>query len=276
MAIALDWDSWWAIEQPASPTTVPYLQVLFAWHRAFTSLGHTVDFVRADGDLSAYGLVVAPAHFVATDAQVSGLAAYADGGGTLVVGFGTGITDEDLRIRLGGYLGEPLREALGVWVEEFAPPAGPDLAATGGGEVPPVGLSGEVLGADATGSTWAEVVRVTDADVRATFTDGALAGSPAVTRRAAGDGSAWYVATLPDPEPLRALAAALAADAGVTAPEPAATGDEVEVVRRGELTFVINHGASDARVLLTGTDVLTGADASGLVLAPQGVAIVHP
>ncbi|WP_353808738.1 beta-galactosidase [Agromyces sp. SYSU T00194] len=276
VAIALDWDSWWAIEQPASPTTVAYLQVLFAWHRAFTSLGHTVDFVRADGDLSPYGLVVAPAHFVATDAQVSGLAAYAAAGGTLVVGFGTAITDEHLHVRLGGYLGAPLRDALGVWVEEFAPPAGADLAATGGGEVPAVGLSGAVVGGDVTGSTWAEVVRVEDADVRATFTDGALAGTPAITRRATGDGAAWYVATLPDAEPLRALAAALAADAGVEAPPPAATGDAVEVVRRGDVVFAINHGASDARVLIEGTDLLTGADASGLVLAPQDVAIVRP
>lgn len=34
VAIALDWDSWWAIEQPASPTSVSYVRILFAWHRA--------------------------------------------------------------------------------------------------------------------------------------------------------------------------------------------------------------------------------------------------
>ena len=90
VAIALDWDSWWAIEQPASPTTVPYLEVLFAWHRALTSLGVTVDFVRAQGDLSSYRVVVAPAHFVMTDEQAANLAAFAEAGGTLVVGFGFG------------------------------------------------------------------------------------------------------------------------------------------------------------------------------------------
>ena len=54
VAIALDWDSWWALEQPASPTSVSYLETLFAWHHALTSLGLAVDFVRADADLSAY------------------------------------------------------------------------------------------------------------------------------------------------------------------------------------------------------------------------------
>ena len=90
-----------------------------------------------------------PALFVATDAQLENLAAFAESGGVLLVGFGTAITDEDLHVRLGGYLGEPLRRALGVWIEEFAPPAAPDLRAVGGMHTPLVGLEGEVLGRDA-------------------------------------------------------------------------------------------------------------------------------
>ena len=285
VAIALDWDSWWAIEQPASPTSVSYVQALFAWHRAFTSLGLAVDFVRADGDLSAYRVVVAPAHFVATVDQVASLAAFAEGGGTLVVGFGTAITDEHLHVRLGGYLGEPLRRALGVWIEEFAPPAAPDLGAVGGGAAPTVALEGDAVGGAASGSVWAEVVRVDDAETLATFTDGALAGWPAVTRRAAGEGgegggAAWYVATLPDRDGLARLVSRVVEDAGIEVPpsptaSPSRAGD-VEVVRRGELTFVINHGADAAELRIDGTDVLTGAAASGLELPSQGVAIVRP
>ena len=274
VAIALDWDSWWAIEQPASPTTVAYLEVLFAWHRALTSLGVAVDFVRAQADLSGYRVVVAPAHFVMTDEQAANLAAFAGAGGTLVVGFGTAITDEHLRVRLGGYLGEPLRATLGVWIEEFAPPAAPDLRAVGGGITPPVGLQGDPVGEDATGSVWAEVVRVDDADTLVRFRDGALDGMPAVTRRASGAGSGWYVATLPEPDPLRRLAARVLADAGVEVPPAAANGANVEVVRRGEVVFVINHGAEDAEVLVDGTDLLTGHPSRGAVLPSQGVAIV--
>jgi beta-galactosidase len=277
VAIALDWDSWWAIEQPASPTSVSYLETLFAWHHAFGSLGVTVDFVRADADLSGYRLVVAPAHFVATDAQVQSLAAFAEAGGTLVVGFGTAITDDRLHVRLGGYLGEPLRRTLGVWIEEFAPPAAPDLRAVGGGVAPPVALAGEVLGGAAAGEVWAEYVRVADdtAETLATFADGALAGWPAVTRRSTGgSGSGWYVATLPEPDALRRLAARALEDAGVEVPAAAASGGAVETVRRGDLVFVINHGAEEAELLLDGTDLLTGRPSLGALLAPQGVAIV--
>ncbi|WP_353816604.1 beta-galactosidase [Agromyces sp. SYSU T00266] len=274
VAIAMDWDSWWAIEQPASPTTVSYVEVLFAWHRALSSLGVTVDFVRAEADLSGYRLVVAPAHFVATDAQVENLAAFARSGGTLVAGFGTAITDEHLHIRLGGYLGAPLREALGIRIEEFAPPAAPDLRATGEGDAPPVPITGEVLGGDALGATWAEFVRLDDAEAMSTFTDGALAGWPAITRRASSGGTGWYVATLPEPDAHARLAGAILEDAGIARPDPVGTGGALEIVRRGEYVVIINHGGDDAELTLAGTDLLSGSNAPGLVLPPQGVAIV--
>jgi beta-galactosidase len=274
VAIALDWDSWWAIEQPASPTTVPYLEVLFAWHRALTSLGVAVDFVRAQSDLSGYRVVVAPAHFVMTDEQAVNLAGFAEAGGALVVGFGSAITDEHLRVRLGGYLGESLRATLGVWIEEFAPPAAPDLRAVGGGIAPPVGLRGDPVGEDATGTLWAEAVRVEDADTLVRFRDGALDGMPAVTRRSTGEGSGWYVATLPEHDALRRLAARVLADADVEVPPAAANDVGVEVVRRGDVVFVINHGAEDAEVLVEGTDLLTGDPSRGSVLPSQGVAII--
>lgn len=274
VAIALDWTSWWAIEQPGSPAEVSYLRTIFAWHSVITSLGLAVDFVQAEAELSAYSLVLVPAHFTLTDAQGANLAAFADAGGTLVTGFGTGITDENLHVHLGGYLGDALRRVLGIWIEEFAPPAGADLEATGAGEAPPVPLKGEVLGGAADGHVWAEFVRVTDADTLATFTDGALAGWPAVTRRASGSGSAWYVATLPEPSALRQLVEQLVADAGIEVPAPVATGEQVEFVRRGGAVFVINHGADEAEVLVDGVDVLTGGAASGLRLPSQGVAIV--
>ena len=274
VAITLDWDSWWAIEQPASPTEVSYPRTLFAWHRALTALGLTVDFVRSDADLSGYSLVVAPAHFTATDAQVANLAGFAQTG-TLVVGFGTAITDENLHVRLGGYLGEPLRSALGVWIEEFAPPAAPDPQNLGTGTPPALPLDGAVFGGAAAGQVWAEYLRVDDAETLATFSAGALSGWPAVTRRKTTDGAAWYVATLPEPAALRDLAARIAVDAGIDLPEPVTRGGQVESVRRGGAQFLINHGGDDAEVLIDGTDLLTGAPTSGMRLRPQAVAIVR-
>jgi beta-galactosidase len=49
----------------------------------------------------------------------------------------------------------------------------------------------------------------------------------------------------------------------------------VEVVRRGDLTFVINHGPDAAELDGEGTDLLSGTAASGLQLPAHGVAIVR-
>ena len=248
--------------------------MLFAWHRALTSLGVAVDFVRAQSDLSGYRVVVAPAHFVMTDEQAANLAGFAEAGGTLVVGFGSAITDEHLRIRLGGYLGEPLRATLGVWIEEFAPPAAPDLRAVGGGIAPPVGLQGDPVGEDATGSVWAEVVRVDDAETLVRFRDGALDGLPAVTRRARAEAAAGTSPPCPSPMRCGGSPHGCWPTPSVEVPPAAANGANVEVVRRGDVVFVINHGAEDAEVLVDGTDLLTGHPSRGSVLPSQGVAII--
>ena len=50
----------------------------------------------------------------------------------------------------------------------------------------------------------------------------------------------------------------------------------METVQRGEALFVINHGATAVTVAEDGTDLLTGGDALGMTLEPQGVAIIAP
>lgn len=45
-------------------------------------------------------------------------------------------------------------------------------------------------------------------------------------------------------------------------------------MRRGELTFVINHSMASVVVALQGMDVATGAAVTEVSLEPQGVAIL--
>ena len=130
VAIVFDWDSWWSLEQEAVPTRLSYVEHVFAWYAPLFERNVVTDFVRADADLSGYDTVIVPSLFCATPAALDNLAAYADGGGHLVVTFQTGIVDENLHITAGGYLGS-LQATLGVRVEEFAPLAPPDLRAEG-------------------------------------------------------------------------------------------------------------------------------------------------
>jgi beta-galactosidase len=237
-AILFDWDSWWALEQEATPSSLSYVNIVFRWYRELWSRGILTDFARPDADLSGYSLVLAPATLVLSKASQRNLAGYVDGGGTLLATYQTGILDENLHVLLDGYLGE-LRSALGVKVEEFAPPADPSMS---GGPVPTLTIQG--LGAGVA-REWGEVVRVTEADVRATFAGGMLDGLPAITRNSYGSGAAWYVATSPDD--LRSVLDSVLLDCRLLeAADSLAAG--VEVVRRGDFLFILNHGANAVTV----------------------------
>ncbi|MEU8817255.1 beta-galactosidase [Actinoplanes sp. NPDC048796] len=252
-AIVLDWESWWALEQPARPTRISYQGQLSAWYRAFTQAGLRVRFVHPGADLSGFRVVVAPTLFLATEASLDNLAGYARDGGTLIVTFQTGIVDENLRVRSGGYLG-PLQRTLGLWIEEFTPLAGH-----------PAALAGTVTSSSV---TWSEVVRPAGATVESEFTDGPAAGGPAITS----NGTAWYVAADLAADGKAALVETILGRLGLDLPRPA---PGVERITSQADTYVINHNPLPYVVELDGTDLLTGKPARGLELPQYGVAIVR-
>ncbi|MCC2315890.1 beta-galactosidase [Cellulomonas xiejunii] len=243
VALVLDWDSWWALEQDAVPTRVEYVERFLDWYAPFLRRGVTVDVVPAGADVVGYDLVVAPVLHVARGAHLEALDAYVRGGGHLVVTYASAVVDEDLRVHLGGYLG-PLQGTLGVRVEELAPTAGP-----GGSPGPALRLTGGLEGA---ASLWQDVLVVDDAEVVATFADGYAAGGAAVTRREHGDGVAWYVATQPAADVLDALVDRVLGEADVAALF-AAPVQGVEAVRRGDRVVVVNHTDAPVSVDVAGT-----------------------
>src|SRR5206468_2018457 len=117
-----------------------------------------------------------------------------------------------------------------------------------------------------------ELLDARDAEVVASYTDGPLPGTPALTRRAAGDGVAWYLATWLDDDATAALADRLTREAGVNrldAPQPG-----LEVVRCGRYLFVLNRGDLPASVPATGLDLLTDERVDGEVRVAAGTAAV--
>jgi beta-galactosidase len=115
--------------------------------------------------------------------------------------------------------------------------------------------------------------------VLAEYSDGPVAGSPAVTRNRAGDGSAYYVGTSLSREGLAEFVALLAADTGLT-PAVAGLGAGVEAVTRANggdrWTFVINHSDAPATVGIAGTDLITGETVRDtLTVAAGGVSVVR-
>jgi beta-galactosidase len=243
VAIVFEWDSWWSIEQPDLPGNLNYVDGVFAWYQGLFDRNVIVDFVRGGQDLSRYDVVIVPTLFAASTATLSNLAQYGASGGTLVVTYQTGITDERARITADGYLGA-LQETLGIRVEEFAPLAQPHRPGASDAAAPTIALEGSLNGSGSlsgSGSLWSEYVHCTDAEVESTFASGPLSGWPAITR----SGRSWYAATLPDGSLIGALLERVLTSSHVRF-DPA--DRSVERVVRGEWEFEIDHTTHNVRV----------------------------
>ncbi|NHI15693.1 beta-galactosidase [Microbacterium excoecariae] len=281
VALVFDWENWWAVEGEGHPTRLDYLQLVRDWHAALVRRGVMVDIVPPEKVDARYKLAIAPFLYLLRDAGAAALSRFVADGGVLAAGPFTDVVDANDRFRAGGFLTQ-LGPVLGVAFEDFralVPPARATVAERAGeegsaGTAPDprayAAFAGRVSGS---GTIIAEAVWADDADVVAAFTDGPSAGRPALTRRAYGDGSAWYLATMPAPDALGDVVGALLEDAGVQG-EIADVPDGVEVARRGELLTLINHGSAPATVTAPGT-LLGSADPFGTrTLAPQEYAFV--
>jgi beta-galactosidase len=212
--------------------------------------------------------VLAPSLYLIDDEGAGNLTGFAERGGTLAVGFHSGAVDANCHVRLGGYPGA-FREALGVRADELFPL-----------------LPGESVGlsdGDGTGTLWSERLRLEGAGAEAvlSYTDGPLAGVPAVTRNSVGTGAGWYLATRPDPSTLGALLGRMCAEAGVEGVRETPVGVEA-VVRRGpdaDYLFLIDHAGDGAQVAVAegATELLTGERVAGgsVRVLPGGVAVVR-
>jgi beta-galactosidase len=229
VAFLHDWDAWRAVELDHQPHSgFRYLDRVREYYTPLWRANVTTDFARPEADLSPYKLVVVPNLYQVTDAAAQNLTRYVEGGGRLVMGPFSGVSDPDERIRLGGYPA-PFRELLGLRIEEYWPLPDDRRPA----------VRSEALG-DFTAAGWAEWLTAGPATPVATFTDGPLRGIPAILRNDYGAGTAWYVATLPEPAALACLLTVARVEAGA---EPVLPGlpPGIEAVRRGDKVFLLDH-----------------------------------
>ncbi|MER5619867.1 beta-galactosidase [Streptosporangium sp. NPDC002544] len=256
-AILWDVEANWALQAPGLPSTeLNYTEAVRQAHRVLYRHGVTADLVHPSADLSAYPLVLVPSLYLICDADAENLRRYVAGGGTLVVSYLSGVADEHARVRLGGYPGA-LRDLLGIRVEEFHP-LPPEVALTLSAPdvlVPRIASpqGGTTFPGDRpeTGTFWSEHVHLEGAEALAVYTGPhalgtPLSGRPAITRHPYGSGTALYISTrLSDDAYARLLGL-----------EPA----PVELVRRGDWLFAINHGDEEQEI-------------QGLHLPPGGFAV---
>jgi beta-galactosidase len=256
------------LELPSQPSgELRYQDLVRDWYTPLWRAGVAVDFVRPDDPgLDRYKLVLVPSLYLVTDEAAANLAGFTQRGGTLTVCFHSGMVDENAHVRLGGYPGA-FREVLGVLTDELFPLL-PGQTTGLAGAVPP----------GATADLWSQRVRLVGARAVASYADGPLSGHPAITRHHHGSGTAWYLATRPDPDTLAELLHRISQEADVAPEHESPPG--VEAVRRrgteADYLFLIDHTGKGAEAPANGVELLTGTPITGTVtIPPGGVAVVR-
>jgi beta-galactosidase len=270
VGIVLDWESWWALELPSKPSTrISQIEQLEDYYRPLFAANIVADFVRPDGDLSGYRLVLVPNLYLVDDAGAVNLNNFVNGGGTLVMSYFSGIADQFEHIRLGGYPA-PFRRMLGLRVIDWLPLAD--------------GAAVELDFADRTqghGSQWSELIQLEGAQSLATFKGTAASGRPAITKHDFGEGLAIYIGTRLDELAMARIVRSACADASVEPDIDVPSGVEAvrRHIRRSSILFLLNHRDVSVEVPVTeaGVNLVDGGQVHpGLLrLGPYGVAVIR-
>ena len=193
-AILFSAESEWATRSETLPSMkLNHWHDVRDWYRAFLNAGTRADIVPLKYDWSAYKTVVLPTVIMLSAEDTQRLADFAAAGGRVVIGYATGLIDENFHTWLGGYPGAGdglLREMLGIRGEEFN-----ILGAEAEGEPSEIRLS-----SGAVTRLWQNDVNVDGerAQVLATYEgeeadEWELGGTAAITRNPYGSGETYFV-----------------------------------------------------------------------------------
>jgi beta-galactosidase len=265
VAILLNYESWWALELDSKPSErLQYIEQLTQHYRPLYEANILVDFLHPGDDLTPYKLIIAPTLYLLREAHAKKLNRYVEAGGTLIVSFFSGIVDENEHIHMGGYPA-PLRESLGIRVDEFVPL---DDEQT-------IGV--EIAGEEYAGSLWSEQISLEGANPRATFMQSFLAGGPAVTENTFGKGRALYIGTQLEPAGLKKIYGEISESLEIRSPLDVPEG--IEAVRRGKYLFLMNRTRATIEIHLGARgfkDAVTKNDLEGtLSLNPFNVVVLE-
>ncbi|MEU5157362.1 beta-galactosidase [Glycomyces sp. NPDC021274] len=246
-AIVADDPAGWALQHGLKPHRgLSYGRELREWHRALWERNILCDVVPPSTDFDGYDLVIVPTLLTVAEPVAARLRAVPERGGTLLVTYLSGVCDSDNQVIPGGFPGA-FRDVLGAWTDEYYPLQAHETVALDDG---------------AAVKEWTERVVLETAETVVSYTSSSLAGGPAVTRNAVGDGSAWYVSVHLPPESIDRIAGHLIETADLEPPVTAPPG--LEAVRRvgdgRSYLFLLNHTDVDQKVVAEGRDLLTGAD----------------
>lgn len=195
-----------------------------------------VDVIPSDRDINGYKIVIVPQMIIMDDALAGKLRDFAMNGGRLVMTYRTAVKDRDNNLTLGEVVPVGMNDLAGVCVEETE--SLQDLDAF------PITGSGVCMGQTGHGGIFRDMLVAKDAEILYRYGDEFYTEYAAVTRKAQGKGSVYYIGCSPDENTLTHVLGLAIDEAGI---EKTSSPDGVEIVQRGNekqhITMVINHNS---------------------------------
>jgi beta-galactosidase len=257
------------------PSGIEYNQVLRPFYDALYRMNVEADILSPDSTmkLDNYKLIVVPALYAASDAEIARLNDYAKRGGHLVYTFKSGFSDENVKVR---YATQPgaISEAAGVSYQLFTTPEN-------------VSLDGDPFGvgeADNKARWWMEMLHPTTAKVVARYKHPSWPADAAMTRNTWGKGEVSYIGFMPSDAMIEKIMAGEVQRAGV---EPTMAGVRFPLIVRGgtlknghAVRYMFNYSATPQQLTVprAGTELLHDrklASGQKIDLAAWDLAIVE-
>lgn len=186
VAIIFEWDNWWAIDGAGafSRHTKKYDVICRDYWAKLMEFGIEPDIISTEDSIDGYKLIIVPMLFMLKDDIVQKLAEFVKSGGILLVTYMTGYVNENCLCYQGGFPGSGLNKLVGVISEEIDTLYSSDKNGV------------RVMEEDVVWNVtdYAELLRVTDAEVLGYYTDDFYRDTPALTGKKYGLGKAYYQA----------------------------------------------------------------------------------
>lgn len=269
VAMIFDWDNRWAIDDAMAlaQETKNYEKTCMDIWDEFMKMGVEPDVISSDSDFSPYKVLIAPMLYVLHDGVGAKIKDFVAKGGQVLATYFTGYVDKDLLCHLGGFPGDGLSEVFGIISEEIDTlyPTDRNAVRFTNGKVCEV-------------RDYAEMLRVSDAEVLGTYETDYYGKMAAVTKKKYGEGNAYYVACRMAAADMKDLFVEVLSNAGI-AGKDLPEGVEYHVRYGAEKSFEFYLNVSGTQITLSGVsgkDLIGEKEISGeLTLEPCGVAVIE-
>lgn len=236
VGILFDWDNFWALEYTIGPSAdLRYVDQIQHYYDACYEKQVAIDLLHMDSDFKKYDVVLAPVLYMVKEGVAEKIEAYVKQGGTFLTTYMSGIVDQSDNVHLGGYPG-PLREIMGVWVEEIdaLAPESYNVLQTDSDIFEKTEYKCTML---------CDLMHTEGAEVIAQYGSDFYKGMPAVTKNNFGEGESWYVGSAIEQDMLNELIGSLLDHKGIKGYGPLPKGVEIasRVKEDNEYFFVMNH-----------------------------------